>query len=329
MAKLNDDSIRDAVPLDGAEATKELKPNPVPPEPDIVGETFSVDGETEVMEFHMDEPTDEEMDQAFEPSDTVYGAVQPATVNVNPPAINIPAPVVDVKVDVPEAQIMKDDERHIRDKYRIAFIAIAVVVVLVIVGLFAINAANASESAARADRDAATQQYQKDLADTGDKYSQDLAERDAKAAEDKAAADAAAAEAQAQYEADVAERDAELDAIKSAHTHDWTIVMKTINHDEVSHTVDHPAVYKDVTTEHSICNECGEVIDGKAAQHIAETGHSGYSRNVPLTEKVLVTEAWVETVVDAEAWVENVADHMVCTTCGEVKPLDDSMKSQG
>ena len=101
-----------------------------------------------------------------------------------------------------------------------------------------------------------------------------------------------------------------------------------ITPDEVSHAVEHPAVYEDVTTYHSVCNECGELIDGHAAQHIAETGHSGYSRNVPLTETVLKTPAWSETVVDSEAWVENVADHMVCTECGATQELSKDMASQ-
>lgn len=326
MAKLSDDSIKSARDVEGPEATKKLEPTPVPETDDVIGETFSMDGETEVVEWQEDEVLeDDDMDAAFEPSDIVYGAIPSPTVNVNPPVVNIPAPVVNV--DVPEAQIVKDDERHIKDKYRIAIIGIIIVIVVIAVALFAVNMAHSSEEQARADAAAAAQKYEQENAAKDANQQSEIEKLNSQSAEEQ---EKLKAQAQADADASAAEiaaRDAEIDEMKSAHTHDWTIVMKTINHDEVNHDVVHPAVYEDVITYHSVCNECGEIIDGKAAQHIAETGHSGYSRNVPRTDKVLVSERWVETVVDAEAWVENVADHMVCTTCGEVKPLDDSMKS--
>ena len=33
---------------------------------------------------------------------------------------------------------------------------------------------------------------------------------------------------------------------------------------------------------HSVCNECGAIISGFAAQHLLDTGHGSYSNNVPI-----------------------------------------------
>lgn len=203
-------------------------------------------------------------------------------------------PEVNVHVEAPAAQVIKDDAEHSRNLRRVVVVAIVVAVIATIAAVVAfVGLAGASSTAA-------------DLAAT----------KAEQAARDE------------QHASDLASLQAGVDEINAEHKHDWTIVMKTINHDEVGHVVEHPAVYEDVTTYHSVCNECGELIDGHAAQHIAETGHSGYSRNVPLTETVLKTPAWSETVVDSEAWVENVADHMVCTECGATQELSKDMASQ-
>lgn len=109
-----------------------------------------------------------------------------------------------------------------------------------------------------------------------------------------------------------------------ACVHDWSISYKTVHHDAVTHTEYVQPVYEDQTTYHTVCNTCEEVIDGKAAEHIESTGHSGYSTNVPITSRVMVSEGYNKTVVDKEAYDETVADHLVCTKCGEEKPLDSA-----
>ena len=62
-----------------------------------------------------------------------------------------------------------------------------------------------------------------------------------------------------------------------------------------------------------------QVIDGQASQHITETGHKGYSTNVPITNDVMVSEAWTETVVDEEAHDELVLNGEVCSVCGATR----------
>ena len=62
-----------------------------------------------------------------------------------------------------------------------------------------------------------------------------------------------------------------------------------------------------------------QVIDGKADEHIKQTGHSGYSTNVPITDEVMVSEGYDKQVTDTPAYDETVIDKLVCTTCGAMK----------
>lgn len=109
---------------------------------------------------------------------------------------------------------------------------------------------------------------------------------------------------------------------ESSCAHDWTITYKTVHHETETHDETVPPVYADETTYHTVCNECGQVIDGEASQHIKETGHSGYSTNVPITNEVLVSEGYTKEIIDTPAYDETVADEMVCTLCGETQSIE-------
>lgn len=74
--------------------------------------------------------------------------------------------------------------------------------------------------------------------------------------------------------------------------HDWTVTYKTVHHDAVTHTENVPPVYEAKTSYHTVCNDCQQTIDGIADAHIKDTGHSGYSTNVPITGEVLVSEGF-------------------------------------
>ena len=100
------------------------------------------------------------------------------------------------------------------------------------------------------------------------------------------------------------------------------MTYKTIHHDAETHTETVEPVYGNETTYHTVCNECQQVIDGIADQHIKETGHSGYSTNVPITDEVVVSEGYTREVTDTPAYDETVADELVCTLCGATRPLD-------
>lgn len=109
------------------------------------------------------------------------------------------------------------------------------------------------------------------------------------------------------------------DSKEQSHTHDWSITYKTVHHDAVTHTEHVAPVYQNLTTYHTVCNECKQVIDGKADEHIKQTGHSGYSTNVPITDEVMVSEGYDKQVTDTPAYDETVIDKLVCTTCGATK----------
>lgn len=114
---------------------------------------------------------------------------------------------------------------------------------------------------------------------------------------------------------------------KDACTHDWTITYKTVHHDAVTHNETVAPVYANETTYHTVCNECKQVIDDKADEHIKETGHSGYSANVPITSEVLVSEGYTKEVTDTPAYDETVPDKMVCTICGAERPVDSAQQA--
>lgn len=125
-----------------------------------------------------------------------------------------------------------------------------------------------------------------------------------------------------QNEDDSQKADAPSDAGEQTCDHDWTITYKTVHHDAMTHTETVPPVYDKETTYHTVCNDCKQVIDGKADEHIKETGHSGYSTNVPITDEVVASEGYTKEVTDTPAYDETVPDKVVCTKCGAERPVD-------
>lgn len=109
-------------------------------------------------------------------------------------------------------------------------------------------------------------------------------------------------------------------------THNWTTNWEIQTIPAQTHTERHDAVYEDQTTYHTVCNICKTVCDSSSAvaTHKAETGHnSGYSANVPITNSVLVSPAWDETVVDVAESQELVANGEICTDCGQTRGVSE------
>ncbi len=119
--------------------------------------------------------------------------------------------------------------------------------------------------------------------------------------------------------------DTQDESDSAKHVHDWTVTYKTVHHDAVTHTEHIDPVFQNQTTYHTVCNDCKQVIDGKADEHIKVTGHSGYSTNVPITDEVMVSEGYDRTVTDTPAYDETVIDKMVCTTCGATKDASSAV----
>lgn len=101
------------------------------------------------------------------------------------------------------------------------------------------------------------------------------------------------------------------------HAHTWVPNYATVHHDAVYENVWHEPVYEQQTTYHTVCNDCKKTIDGFAADHITDTGHSGYSTNVPITNEVLKQAGYSEPVLVSEGWDETVIEGVTCTGCGE------------
>lgn len=102
--------------------------------------------------------------------------------------------------------------------------------------------------------------------------------------------------------------------------HDWTVTYKTVHHDAVTHTENVAPVYEQKTSYHTVCNECLQIIDGAAEQHIKDSGHSGYSTKVPITGEFLMSEGYSHEVTDTPAYDETVPVELACTICGETRP---------
>ena len=100
------------------------------------------------------------------------------------------------------------------------------------------------------------------------------------------------------------------------HEHDWAIDYETVHHDAQTHEEIVQPVYETVITNHSVCNECNELIDGRAAEHIVITGHSGYSTNVPVEETRKVADGRIDVIEDSPEYDELVATGRTCTICG-------------
>lgn len=114
------------------------------------------------------------------------------------------------------------------------------------------------------------------------------------------------------------EADMGAESDTSIHVHAWVDVYKSVEKQDESETVHHEAEYEDVTVIHTVCNECMAVIDGKAAEHIAESGHVGYTTGVEMVEQKLVKEAYDEVVTSEDAEPELVFVERKCKECGVV-----------
>lgn len=107
-----------------------------------------------------------------------------------------------------------------------------------------------------------------------------------------------------------------------AHEHHWGPGYETIHHEAVTDEVVHPATSETVVAYHTVCPDCETVIDGMAREHQEDTGHGVPQTNVPREETRPLAAEWTETVVLEEAWEEQKMTKVVCSGCGEWKPVN-------
>lgn len=127
---------------------------------------------------------------------------------------------------------------------------------------------------------------------------------------------------------------------EAAHTHKWVQQYKTeiipakthtVHHDAEYKTVHHDAVTHEEAIYHQVCSDCGQDFGNSAdaaIAHSAETGHSYSLKQVGTNtvtdqaaydEKVLVKDAYDETVVDTPESTKQVPNGYKCSECGATK----------
>lgn len=111
------------------------------------------------------------------------------------------------------------------------------------------------------------------------------------------------------------------------HVHTWVPSAATTHHNAVTKDIHHEPIYETSTTYHTVCNQCEKIIDGAAQSHIVDTGHAGYSTNVPIVEEVLKTAGYTEVVVVEDAWDETATDGVICTSCGTKLSSEEATKA--
>ena len=135
------------------------------------------------------------------------------------------------------------------------------------------------------------------------------AEQQAKPAESQQASQSAASPSDAQ-----------------AEEHVWKPMYSVVHVDKQTHMEHRDATYKQETVNETVCNDCKAVITGKAQEHIEKTGHSGFTRNVPVLEDVIDVPAHDEEVVDWEAHDEKRLTGYSCE-CGKNLTLDEAKET--
>ena len=116
------------------------------------------------------------------------------------------------------------------------------------------------------------------------------------------------------------------------HTHDWQPNMVTVEAPLLTKEVEHPAEYTTQDALRTVCNKCYKIIYGDTAAHTQETGHTGFTNNVPVKEKVVTTPAWTETITVQQAQSTTVQNGEKCRICGTVrndKSMDELMNELG
>lgn len=109
--------------------------------------------------------------------------------------------------------------------------------------------------------------------------------------------------------------------VSPACAHVWQDDLELVHHEGQTREVHHEAETVQEMVAHTLCNTCGEAIDGATAEHARETGHESYTTGVPTTEMRVASEPWIETVVERPASDELITVSRTCALCGEVREV--------
>ena len=119
---------------------------------------------------------------------------------------------------------------------------------------------------------------------------------------------------------------ASADEAHQAAEHVRQPIYGAVHVEKQTHMEHRDATYKQETVNETVCNDCKAVITGKAQEHIEKTGHSGFTRNVPVIEDVIDVPAHDEEVVDWEAHDEKQLTGYSCQ-CGKNLTLDEAKEA--
>lgn len=108
--------------------------------------------------------------------------------------------------------------------------------------------------------------------------------------------------------------------------HEWQPAYGIVHVDKQTHVEHRDATYRQEAVSETVCNECKAVITGQAQEHVEKTGHSGFTRGVPVVEDVLDQPAQDVEVVDWEAHDEYRLTGYSCE-CGKRLTLDEAREA--
>lgn len=94
------------------------------------------------------------------------------------------------------------------------------------------------------------------------------------------------------------------------HQHNWVAQTKTVHHDTVYRTVNHPAKKE----RRTICDTCRQDVTDSFAAHRSASGHTSTHY-----EYKVVQDAYTERVLVSAAYDETVTTGYRCSTCGASK----------
>lgn len=109
------------------------------------------------------------------------------------------------------------------------------------------------------------------------------------------------------------------DVAQAACEHEWRTLGLFEQTDAVVRTEEIPEVTEVVDVPHTVCNTCFAIVDGETEAHTEQTGHAGFSTDVPIPTTVVTREASTEEVVEqpAEQRFTPVLDW--CPICGQTR----------
>lgn len=116
-----------------------------------------------------------------------------------------------------------------------------------------------------------------------------------------------------------AEQGQPADAAQAACEHEWRTLGLLEQTDAVVRTEEIPEVTEVVDVPHTVCNTCFAIVDGETEAHTEQTGHAGFSTDVPIPTTVVTQEASTEEIIEqpAEQRFTPVLDW--CPICGETR----------